>query len=482
MEKKNYIVAIDLGTASVVVAVGTKHADGLVEILSVVSKPSEGVKAGKIENIEQVSRAIRSAVEESEQQLGIRISEAYAGISGDFVRCARHADHVFVAAEHQSCVAQSDVDQLFERMNNVQAPDDEVIMEHLPQNYTVDNNHEVENPVGSFGRKLSATFNFILCQKTPIDRLNMALKRVGIKMQGALANVLVTPESLLSADEKEEGVALVNLGAGVTDITIYHRNVIRYVASIPMGASAINRDIRTMSVPERHVEPLKLQYGAAVADRVSSDIMIRVNGRTAREATEILLHNLAIVVEARATDIAEFVMQEIKDSGYATRLPFGVVLTGGSAKLKDIDELFRRVTGMEVRIAQPEVGLAEESKALVADPAYATVVGLLLKGASLGISSLIEPYVVTPEPAKRPSFTPPTPASTPQFKHVPPRVTEPVSEPAPVVEPDGEPDGEPIQDEFASEEQPAPSRFGRFIKGAFTKITETFTAAEDEEI
>ena len=148
-----------------------------------------------------------------------------------------------------------------------------------------------------------------------MQRLDMALKRLGIKMLGVMSDALATPEAVLLPDEKEEGVAVVDVGGGVTDVTVYYRNVVRYVASIPMGASAINRDIRTMSVPEKHVESLKQKYGSAVAEVAPEDKLIRVNGRTAREAKDILLRNLATVIEARATDIAEFVQQEIKDFG-----------------------------------------------------------------------------------------------------------------------------------------------------------------------
>lgn len=389
MERKNYTVAVDLGSSSVVVAVGEVREDGRMQVAAVVSKPVEGVNAGRIDNIELVSRAIREAVSEVEAQLGIRITEAYAGISGDFVRCARHTDHVYVS-DPETGVSQKDVDALFDRMRNVQAPDDETIMERIPQNYMVDDNQEVKNPVGSFGKKLSSTFNFILCHKMPVQRLDMALKRLSIKMLGVFADALATPEALLLPEEKEEGVAVVDLGAGVTDVTVYYRNVVRYTVSIPMGASAINRDIRTMGVPEKHVESLKRRYGSAVAELAPEDKLIRVNGRTAREAKDILLRNLATVIEARATDIAEFVQQEIKDSGYASKLAYGIVLTGGSAQLKDLDELFRRVTEMDVRVAVPDVGLAEESREIVADPAYATAAGILLKGAAQGACAVVE--------------------------------------------------------------------------------------------
>ena len=490
MERKNYTVAVDLGSSNVVVAVGEKAAEGQMEVASIVSKPVEGVNAGKIENIELVSRAIREAMSEAEEQLGIRITEAYAGISGDFVRCARHTDHVFVY-DPQNGVNQKDVDALFDRMRNVQAPDDETIMERVPQNYVVDDNQEVRNPVGSFGKKLSSTFNFILCLRTPMQRLDMALKRLGIKMLGVTSNAIATAEAVLLPDEKEEGVAVVDIGGGVTDVAVYYRNVVRYIATIPMGAMAINRDIRTMSVPEKHVESLKQKYGSAVADLAPEDKLIRVNGRTAREAKDILLRNLATVIEARATDIAEFVLQEIRDSGYAGKLAYGIVLTGGSAKLKDVDELFRRVTGMDVRIASAETGVAEESREKVVDPAYATAVGILLKGAEQGACAVIErPASPASRPAEpRPGFQPRQPQDVPEFRHMP-RFQQPAQGPAsaaaqPASDEDAAARGQEREDEQLKAPVIEPKRkrdWGSIFQKTFDKINKSFTAAEDEEI
>lgn len=490
MERKNYTVAVDLGSSNVVVAVGEKAAEGQMEVASIVSKPVEGVNAGKIENIELVSRAIREAMSEAEEQLGIRITEAYAGISGDFVRCARHTDHVFVY-DPQNGVNQKDVDALFDRMRNVQAPDDETIMERVPQNYVVDDNQEVKNPVGSFGKKLSSTFNFILCLRTPMQRLDMALKRLGIKMLGVTSNAIATAEAVLLPDEKEEGVAVVDIGGGVTDVAVYYRNVVRYIATIPMGAMAINRDIRTMSVPEKHVESLKQKYGSAVADLAPEDKLIRVNGRTAREAKDILLRNLATVIEARATDIAEFVLQEIRDSGYAGKLAYGIVLTGGSAKLKDVDELFRRVTGMDVRIASAETGVAEESREKVVDPAYATAVGILLKGAEQGACAVIErPAAPASRPAEpRPGFQPRQPQDVPEFRHMP-RFQQPAQGPAsaaaqPASDEDAAARGQEREDEQLKAPVIEPKRkrdWGSIFQKTFDKINKSFTAAEDEEI
>ena len=294
---------------------------------------------------------------------------------------------------------------------------------------------------------------------------------------------------MLLPDEKEEGVAVVDVGGGVTDVTVYYRNVVRYVASIPMGASAINRDIRTMSVPEKHVESLKQKYGSAVAELAPEDKLIRVNGRTAREAKDILLRNLATVIEARATDIAEFVQQEIKDSGYAGKLAYGIVLTGGSAKLKDLDELFRRVTGMDVRVAVPETGITGESKEKVADAAFSTAVGILLKGAELGGCAVIE-HPAAPRSEPHRPFTPPQPAAG-GFKAPQPRAAQPYTPPVPVPEPDSgvqagaEAAGRP--DEERADEPPViePKRsrnWGAIFQKTFDKINKSFSAAEDEEI
>lgn len=487
MEKKSYTVAIDLGTSNVVAAVGARNAEGLLEIAFIGSKPVEGVTAGKIDNIDLVKKAVAAVVAEAEAALGIRIAEACAGISGVFVRCARHTDHVFVY-DPQNAVSQVDVNALFDRMRNVQAPDDELIMERVPQLYLVDNAREVKNPVGSFGKKLSSTFSFILCEKTPIQRLEMAFKHLKIRPSAIYANTLATPEAVLLPEEKEEGVAVVDIGSGTTDVTVYYRNVVRYVATIPMGASAINRDIRTMSVPEKHVENLKLQYGSAVAELAPENKMIRVTGRTAREATDILLRNLATVIEARTTDIAEFVAREIADSGYAAKLGFGIVLTGGSSQLKHIDELFRRVTGMEVRLALPDTELTEESKPLVADPAYATAVGLLLKATSQA-----------PRPAEEPKKRPQHPGVPESLygtfnrlgdaaneRREPPREEEAPEPPKPErngVQKPVEPASAPFDEEEPEEKNSKSTRnWGAFFQKTFEKINKSFSAAEDEEI
>jgi len=420
VERKNYVIAVDLGSTNVTAAVAEKLDDGSLDIVYVVRKPAEGVNAGQIENSELAGNAIHAAVEEIETALGCRITEVYAGISGDFVRCACYTDHVYIGNPHDG-VSQADVDSLYSRMRNVQAPEGETIMERIAQNWVVDGSREVRNPVGSFGKTLSATFNFILCDTTPLQRLEMVFKRHGITIKGIFPSVLATPEAVLSPDEKADGVAVVDIGGGVTDVTVYYGNVVRYVASIPMGATAINHDIRTLGVPEKYVELLKLEKGSAVAE-LAPDTLVKVPGRIPREEKQILKRNLATVIEARATDIAEYVMQELNDSHYLSKLSYGIVLTGASAVLKDLDTLFNRISKMEVRVAAPDTGLTEASLELVDNPAYATIAGLLMLGAEQGTSSLIienppvrsvpEPEIPAEEPPVAPAPAAPRPRTT----------------------------------------------------------------------
>ena len=380
MDNKSYIVAVDVGSSEVVVAVGSPNEGGVLEILTVVSEPTDGVSAGLVDNSKSVGQALRRARERAEQEARIAITDAYVGISGKFVRCARYTDHVFVE-DVENCISQRDVNALMERMRNVKAADGEVIMDLFPLSYKGDAGTEMRNPVGCYSKQLSSTYNFILCEHMAKDRLRRVFLDAGIKIRGMFANAAVMADSVVSTDDKEEGVAVVDIGGGVTDVAVYYGGALRYIASIPIGGSAVNADIRAYGIPEKQVEKLKKRYGTAVADLTPDDI-IQVRN-SSRSLKSILRLNLAAVIEARMTDIAEYVWNEIRDAGFGKKLSAGIVLTGG-AGLKNIDELFRRVTGQEVRVACAEMGVATESLEKVSSPASTVAVSLLLRGAQTG--------------------------------------------------------------------------------------------------
>ncbi len=380
-EKKNYVVAIDLGSANVVVALGTIEAQG-VDVKYTVSRPIGvgGMKEGRIENIELVSSAITEAVEELQEQTGLRVTEAYAGISGSFVRCARHTDYVFTE-DPDMLVVKKDVSRLNDRMNNVQAPDVEQIMERTPLYFRIDNGPEQTKPIGQFGRKLYATYNFILSARMPIQRLGLALKRCNIVLKGVIVNSQAIAEAVIRPEEREEGVAVVDMGGELTDVAVYYRGVLRYVATIPLGSRAINADIKTMSIPDKLLEPLKRKYGVAVAELAPRKYLRVQTGKN--RTTDILLCNLAMVIESRLAEIAEFVMQEIQDSGCPDKID-NIVLTGGATRLTAYDEFFHRKTGREVRIGVPESEIITAESEEFAIPENATIAGLLVKGARIG--------------------------------------------------------------------------------------------------
>ncbi|MFI3286501.1 MAG: cell division protein FtsA [Rikenellaceae bacterium] len=442
MEKRDYIVAIDLGDSNIVVAVGTPAAGGRINIEYILSRPSAGVSAGQIMNIDSAIKTIKGALSDLKDQSGIEVEEAYVGISGEFIYCSSHTDHVFVP-DHRNGVTQQVVDALFERMGNVLMAEDRIIMERIPQRYVINDTTEVENPVGVFGSPLSSTFNFISSDNVPLGRIDMALRRLQITPRRTFSNAVVVGDAVLSSDEKEEGVVVVDLGGELTDIAIYYRNVVRYISTIPMGAKTINNDIRTLTIPERYIEPLKLKYGCALSRKAPQDLNVIIKGRTKHDQREIAVYNLAAVIEARVRDIAELVTKEIADSSFEEKVPYGIVLTGGSAQLRYIDELFREVTGMEVRVAEAEDVISPQTRSMITSSADSTVVGLLLHGLKYGACKvkLGEPkFVPKPEVILEKEVTPP---------EVIPEVEIPVTEGTPqspvVVTLDAEPAVQPEQ-------------------------------------
>lgn len=489
--KKNYVVAVDIGSSEVVIAVGVIAEGGTINIEALVSEPVSGVTAGLVDNSQTVAEALRFAREKAEQEVGVAITDAYVSISGNFVRCARFSDHVFVE-DSDNRISQRDLAALRERMRNVKAPDGEVIMDLFPLCYKNDVGAELKNPVGCYSKQLSSTYNFILCDQTAQDRLRRVFMDAGIKIRGIYAGAAIVAESLVTSDEKEEGVAVVDIGSGVTDVAIYRGGVLCYIASIPMGGSAVNQDIKgyDKSIPSRMVENLKRQCGSAVV-ALTPDDMIKFQNK-GRAIKPIPRLNLAAVIEARMTDIVEYVWNEIRDAGYAKKLGTGIVLTGGESNLRNVDELFRRITEQEVRVACAEIGISTESLEHVASPSYALAVSLLLRGAQTGacpvgvlIPKKVEPTTVptsipTPTPAPTPTPTPTPAPAEPQIKAEPQpapaqqRVVN-VSTMPTIEESDYFDNGDDIADE-----EDEPKKKGGWFKRLGSKLTQAISNAFPE--
>lgn len=455
MDKKNYIVAVDIGSSEVVVAVGSMTEGGVMNIEAIAAEHTEGMTAGLVDNSQMVAEALRRARISAEQQAGIAITDAYVAISGKFVRCARYTDHVFVE-DAENCISNRDLAALRERMRNVKAADGEIIMDFFPLCYKSDSGAEMKNPVGSYSKQLSATYNFILCELMAKDRLRRVFLDAGIKMRELFAGAAVVAESVVTTEEKEDGVAIIDIGSGVTDVSIYYGGVLCYMASIPMGGSALNADIRVYDgyIPPRIVESLKRKLGSALVSE-TPDEMIQMRSRS-RSIKPISRLNLAAVIEARMTDIAEYAWSEIKEAGYAKKLGSGIVLTGGVAELMNVAELFHRVTGQEVRTACAEVGINTESLQKVSSPNLTLAVSLLLRGAQAGacpVGIYKGPIKVESTPAAKaeayaePAKVAPQPQITPAPIPEPKPVVNvaPQPEPAPQPQPEPQPQPQPVK-------------------------------------
>ncbi|MCD7961965.1 MAG: cell division protein FtsA [Rikenellaceae bacterium] len=408
MEKKEYVVAIDLGTSKVVTLVGKKSDNHKIEILSgAVSDSLGGVSRGEIKNTEHLSKALKNTLEKIEKELGISVKEAYVGITGQHIKSSKHSGYIFIE-NNDNEVRKTDVQRLNESMNNVQIPIGETIVHIIPQKYSVDGESDIGEPVGVIGKKLEASFNIVSGNRETITRIDKCLAKSNIKVSRHILNPLASAEAVLVPDEKELGVAVVDIGGGTTDLCIYHDNIVRHVAIIPLGGNIINRDIRYYGILERYIESLKIKFGGAVSELERPDKYITIPGVNARSSKEISFRNLASIIEARMLDVIESVNYEIRRSGYKDKLAAGIVLTGACANLRNLDILFRGQTGYEVRIAVPDVHVAENNRELINDPGYSTAVGLLLQALKDGVAMVVDApktVAVPPVSQSQPSVT-----------------------------------------------------------------------------
>lgn len=480
MEKKSYTVGVDIGSSGVVVAVGRQLADGSVRIEDVAPRSvSEGVTSGRIDNVRSVGLAIRDAKAELEEELGIRIESAYAGISGPFVRCATYTDLVFIN-NPMGCITKEDLANLHERMNNVVAEEGEVIIDRILQHYAIDDKTEIADPVGAFARKLSATYLFVLCRKDQIERAKIALYNAGLKLLKVCVNPAVLASALLSDEERDEGVAIVDIGGGTTDLAIIRGNKLRYMASIPIGAATINADMHAFGISERNTEKIKKTYGSAVADLVSHDLTVPVSmpGKVKKELLQV---NLVSIIEARLKDIIEFVWDEIRQAKFSTKIPCGIVLTGGSALLENIDELFRRETGLNVRcIDRKDIrGIDEESQQKISPCTQSAAIAVMLFGATNGACEVVERGAVAASPLRQSVESVPKREKTVEPVGVAPVRQEPAEpkhgtqQPTTLVETSTEADDEPADDEEREEKR------GGFI-GMITRVIGKVLGNDDE--
>ena len=379
-KKEQYVAAIDIGTTKIVAIVGKKNENGKIEILGLSKALSKGVKRGVVLNIEETVNAIHTTVEDVQKRSGILFSEVFVGIAGQHIKSMKNRGYIMRDA-YDDEIKKEEVFKLIEDMHKIHIDIGEEIIHVIPQNFIVDNETGVKSPIGMCGRRLEANFHIVIGQVAAAKNIEKCIRKANLTVKDMILEPLASSDAVLTDDEKEAGVVLVDIGGGTTDVAVYYDNIIRHTAVIPFGGNVVTKDIKEgCAILQRHAEQLKIQYGSALGDIAPEDKVVSIPGISGREPKEISFKSLAYIIQSRMEEIIDAVNFEIQNSGYADKLAAGVVITGGGAMLKHLPQLMKFKTAMDVRIGLPNEHLAGTAKNEINQPMYATSVGLIMRG------------------------------------------------------------------------------------------------------
>ena len=380
MDAPEIIVGLDIGTTKIACLVGRKTDHGKIEILGIGKAPSLGVTRGVVSNIEKTVQSIRSAVEEAESKSGIEIKVVNVGIAGQHIKSLQHRGMITRDSIEEE-ISQKDVDELIEDMYKLVMMPGEEIIHVLPQEYIVDRQPGIKDPIGMSGVQLEANFHIITGQMAAAKNIFKCVSKAGLEVAELVLEPLASSSAVISNEEKEAGVALVDIGGGTTDIAIFHDGIIRHTAVIPFGGNVITEDIKEgCTIMHRQAELLKTKFGAAVTQTNQDNEVVCIPGLRGRDPKEISVMNLANIINARMSEILEHIYYEIKNSGFEKKLIGGIVVTGGGSQLKHMNQLIEFTTGMDSRVGYPNEHLSSNTNINVTSPLFATGVGLVAKG------------------------------------------------------------------------------------------------------
>ncbi len=380
MDSPEIVVGLDIGTTKIACLVGRKTEHGKIEILGIGKAPSVGVTRGVVSNIEKTVQSIRSAVEEAEAKSGVEINVVNVGIAGQHIKSLQHRGMITRDSIDEE-IDQHDVDALIEDMYKLVMMPGEEIIHVLPQEYIVDRQSGIKDPIGMAGVQLEANFHIITGQIAAAKNIYKCVAKAGLEVAELILEPLASSASVLSDEEKEAGVVLVDIGGGTTDLAIFHDGIIRHTAVIPFGGNVITEDIKEgCTIMHRQAELLKTKFGTALPHNSQDNEIVCIPGLRGREPKEISVKNLSNIINARMAEVIEHVYYEIKNSGYEKKLIGGIVVTGGGSQLKHITQLFEFITGMDSRIGFPNEHLSSSTNNKVTSPLFATGVGLVAKG------------------------------------------------------------------------------------------------------
>lgn len=380
MEEPEIIVGLDIGTTKIACIVGRRTEFGKVEVLGMGSSDSAGVTRGVVSNIEKTVNSISHAVKEAEESAGVEIGNVNVGIAGQHIHSIQHQGQRMRSSDNDT-IQQDDINALVEDMHKLNMNPGEEIIHVIPQEYIVDGEEGITEPIGMSGNRLEANFHIIIGQVTAAKNIYKCVEQAGLQVDELILEPLASAEAALSEEEKEAGVALVDIGGGTTDIAIFKDNIIRHTAVIPFGGNVVSEDVKEgLTIIQKQAEQLKVKFGSALADESQVNQIVCIPGLRGKPPKEISVKNLSHIIQARMEEILGEVNYEIESSGYGDKLIGGIVLTGGGSQLSHMEQLCQYVTGMEARVGRPTEHLGKTQPEEVTSPMHATGVGLICKG------------------------------------------------------------------------------------------------------
>src|SRR6478752_5234488 len=378
------IVGLDIGTTKIAVIAGRKNEFGKLEILGFGRANSNGVKHGQVLNIDETIKAINAALENClASNPGLEIKEVYVGIAGHHIKSLQTRGDI-VRQDTEEEITRREIDQLVADQYKTYIPAGDQIIDVIPQEFTIDNFQNIPNPIGYGGVKVGANFHIITGDKNAIRNINRAVEKSGLHTKDLVLQPLASAAAVMGTEDVEAGVAIVDIGGGTTDLAVFYEGILKHTAVIPFGGENITNDIKTgLGVLKTQAEQMKVQFGSALANEAKANAFITIPGLRGLPPKEISVKNLANIIQARMSEIMDFVSYHLKQVGLDNRmLNGGIVLTGGGSQLKHLIQLTEYVTGLNARIGFPNEHLASGHIDELAKPTYATCLGLILKGYS----------------------------------------------------------------------------------------------------
>ncbi len=387
--QSNLIAAIDIGTTKIVAVVGHKDDNGKLHVVGIEKVPSTGVKRGVVLNIEETVNAIKDVVFNLESKYGVKLYDVYVGIAGQHIKSLQNRGYRYIETNLE--ITQFDVDHLYKDNYKIPLEAGENILHVFPQDYVVDNEAGVKNPVGMSGRRLEGNYHIVLGRVASVNNIEKCINRVGLKLNQLFLEPMASARAVLTEEEKEAGVVLVDIGGGTTDVAIFYDGVIQHTAVIPLGGNVVTLDVKEgCAVLHKQAESLKTQFGSALGDLEREDMVVTIPGIEGWEPKEISFKSLSYIIQARMEEIIDYVIYQIEASKLYDKLGAGIVITGGGALLKNLSQLVKYRTGLEVRLGLPNKYINTQEVEEAGKPMYSTSIGLLLTAIENPVKSVVE--------------------------------------------------------------------------------------------